>query len=275
MARKIFRSGLLLSVLAVCGCSLVHAVRLATDKETIATAMTADKTFPQLSQEIRYVNLFATEMAKYVDAADSECTMFAPDNTAIQKTMTGLGSYVGLFLQNQTMQKLVLNHHVIPGSIVKAAGFGDGSKAVPYTTRANQTIWLLQRNGQPYVAFGEKYVVPVQIADIPNKRNKCVLHIIDEQTLIPPSLLSTFEDWQQKAGKPGALNSPKSAWVADLPSAATAKEAAKAPAAAADAPAAAAATKEAASKPTSGASSAAAGRCIVAAAAAAALLLAL
>lgn len=51
----------------------------------------------------------------------------------------------GLFLQNQTMQELVLNHHVIPGSIVKAAGFGDGSKAVPYTTRANQTIWLLQR----------------------------------------------------------------------------------------------------------------------------------
>ncbi|WIA19159.1 hypothetical protein OEZ85_003805 [Tetradesmus obliquus] len=197
----------------LCGCSLVHAVRLATDKETIATAMTADKTFPQLSQEIRYVNLFATEMAKYVDAADSDCTMFAPDNTAIQKTMTGLGSYVGLFLQNQTMQELVLNHHVIPGSIVKAAGFGDGSKAVPYTTRANQTIWLLQRNGQPYVAFGEKYVVPVQIADIPNKRNKCVLHIIDEQTLIPPSLLSTFEDWQQKAGKPGSLNSPKSAWL--------------------------------------------------------------
>lgn len=59
----------------------MHAVRLATDKETIATAMTADKTFPQLSQEIRYVNLFATEMAKYVDAADSDCTMFAPDNT--------------------------------------------------------------------------------------------------------------------------------------------------------------------------------------------------
>jgi hypothetical protein len=43
--------------------------------------MAADKVFPQLSQEIRYVNLFAADMAKYVDAADSECTMIAPDNT--------------------------------------------------------------------------------------------------------------------------------------------------------------------------------------------------
>jgi hypothetical protein len=42
--------------------------------------MAADKVFPQLSQEIRYVNLFAPDMAKYVDAAGSECTMIAADN---------------------------------------------------------------------------------------------------------------------------------------------------------------------------------------------------
>lgn len=42
--------------------------------------MAAAKVFPQLTQEIRYVNLFAPDMGKYVDAADSECTMIAPDN---------------------------------------------------------------------------------------------------------------------------------------------------------------------------------------------------
>jgi hypothetical protein len=51
----------------------------------------------------------------------------------------------GLFLQNQTMQEQVFNHHVIPGHIIKAGDFGDGSKPVPYTTRANQTVWLLNR----------------------------------------------------------------------------------------------------------------------------------
>jgi hypothetical protein len=60
-------------------------MKVASDKDTIATAMTADKVFPQLSQEIRYVNLFATEMAQYVDEADSECTMIAPDNTVRAK----------------------------------------------------------------------------------------------------------------------------------------------------------------------------------------------
>jgi hypothetical protein len=51
----------------------------------------------------------------------------------------------GLFLQNQTMQEQVLNHHVIPGRILKAADFGgEGGKPVAYNTRANQTVWLLQ-----------------------------------------------------------------------------------------------------------------------------------
>jgi hypothetical protein len=52
----------------------------------------------------------------------------------------------GLFLQNQTMQEQVFNHHVVPGHIVRAAEFGgEDGKPVPYITRSNQTVWLLQR----------------------------------------------------------------------------------------------------------------------------------
>ncbi|KAF6249542.1 hypothetical protein COO60DRAFT_1580598 [Scenedesmus sp. NREL 46B-D3] len=249
----------LLAVLAVCACSLTHAVEIA--NQTVEAPMAAAK----------ICELFAPDMAKYVDAADSECTMIAPDNKAIERTMAGLGSYVGLFMQNQTMQEQVLNHHVIPGRRILAADFGNGSQPVAYKTRANQTVWLLQQNGQPYVAFGEKYVVPLQIADIKNTRNKCVLHVIGEQVGGCPDstrLLATFEDWQQQAGKPQALVSPQANWVASLPTAASADtttDAAQGPAAA-DAPAAAAAA-------ASGASSMAASRCIAAAAAAAAALL--
>jgi hypothetical protein len=71
---------LLCGVWCGAGCSTSHAIQVATDKQVISTPMNADKVFPQLSQEIKYVNLFATEMAKYVDKPDSECTMFAPDN---------------------------------------------------------------------------------------------------------------------------------------------------------------------------------------------------
>jgi hypothetical protein len=96
------------------------------------------------------------------------------------------------------------------------------------------------------------------------------------QVLIPPSLLSTFEDWQDKAGKPQTLVSPQATWIPNMPTAIAAApttEAAQGPADAAAAPATAAAPAAAASKPTSGASTLAASRCIAGAVVSAAALL--
>jgi hypothetical protein len=86
---------------------LSHAVKIAGANQTITSAMAADKVFPQLSQEIRYVNLFAPEMAKYVDAADSECTMIAPDNAVRAAAISALKHSV-----SSTKPPLLLASHL-------------------------------------------------------------------------------------------------------------------------------------------------------------------
>lgn len=61
---------------------------------------------------------------------------------AINYTMDALGQYVGLFLQNRTMQEQLLNYHVIPGQKLKASQLGTNVAIV--NTRANETLLFAQ-----------------------------------------------------------------------------------------------------------------------------------
>lgn len=72
------------------------------------------------------------------------CTTIAPDNTAISKAMKALGSSVGLFLQNKTLQAQTFNYHIIPGRRITAQDMAKNDVTTALT-RANQTIWFIKR----------------------------------------------------------------------------------------------------------------------------------
>ena len=61
---------------------------------------------------------------------------------AITRTMDSLGQYVGLFIQNKTLQEQLLNYHVIPNRKITAQQLG--SSVLEADTRANETVAFVQ-----------------------------------------------------------------------------------------------------------------------------------
>lgn len=56
--------------------------------------------------------------------------------------MEAFGQYVGLFLQNRTMQEQLLNYHVIPEQKLKADELGTNVTTI--NSRANETLLFLR-----------------------------------------------------------------------------------------------------------------------------------
>lgn len=61
---------------------------------------------------------------------------------AIATAMNALGEYVGLVLQNQTLQQKILNYHVIPGQKIKAQDLGTKIKTI--NTREGEPLNFIQ-----------------------------------------------------------------------------------------------------------------------------------
>lgn len=62
---------------------------------------------------------------------------------AINNTMEALGEYVGLFLQNRTLQEYLLNYHVIADRVIKAEELGNTVNVS--NTMANETVVFVRR----------------------------------------------------------------------------------------------------------------------------------
>eukprot|EP00878_Enallax_costatus_P002405 GHUV01002581.1.p1 GENE.GHUV01002581.1~~GHUV01002581.1.p1 ORF type:complete len:276 (+),score=75.39 GHUV01002581.1:202-1029(+) len=209
MLSQVARRCLTLALLCCSGSSLVSGYTIATAADAVQTPMTADKQYPQLSREISSTRLFAPELGQYVDNPQTTCTIFAPDNKAITTTMDSLGQYVGLFIQNKTLQEQLLNYHVVPNRKITAQQLG--SSVLEADTRANETVAFVQHNGQPYVSFGRKYVVPIKVANI--QAGGCIMHIITNTVLAPPSVVAMIEGWLAQAGNLTALQAPQQLWL--------------------------------------------------------------
>lgn len=74
---------------------LADALRIAdSPQDAVGSAMKADQKYPQLSQEIKYTNLFVPDLGAYVDDPKTECTIIAADNKVNQMVagpMAGMG----------------------------------------------------------------------------------------------------------------------------------------------------------------------------------------
>lgn len=69
----------IISITVIAGCfSIAHAYQVGT--LAAISPMTADKQYPQLSEEIKYTRLFAPSLGAYVDDPETACTIIAPDN---------------------------------------------------------------------------------------------------------------------------------------------------------------------------------------------------
>eukprot|EP00878_Enallax_costatus_P008239 GHUV01008613.1.p1 GENE.GHUV01008613.1~~GHUV01008613.1.p1 ORF type:complete len:230 (+),score=51.52 GHUV01008613.1:946-1635(+) len=157
--------------------------------------------------------MFSPELLTYLESPTTVCTLFAPSNQAMSTALSVLGQYSGLVLGNETMRNALLNYHIVPGQKLKAEDMG--TKVNSVKTKEGEPLYFALHGGVPYVAFSREYIQPIKVANI--QAGTCVVHIVGDTLMAPPSLMPTIQGWLTEAGNPTALQGPKALWMSDIP----------------------------------------------------------
>lgn len=103
------------------GCSLALGYRVATAEEAVPSPMKAATTFPELSQDITSLSMFAPELVAYLENPTTTCTLFAPNNQVCCAAGLAADSWLAVDLRrSRTSSKRVrvaANHTVCSDGI--------------------------------------------------------------------------------------------------------------------------------------------------------------